>query len=224
MRWVLPVFLALLPSMGGVLFTDDFNDGNDDGWTREGAAEFQVISQEYVIYSQGDRGLGKSLNGDLNGVMSTPDYSVLGSVTMETGLHAGLLCRWIDSSQWYYRLVMRPASGSIALERLIDSGPTMVLDESPVQIFLNTEYLVRLEVEGDEVRGRIWTGSQEDEPQEWDVSVTDGLQGQAGSFGVFGAGFGKVSWSMIFDDITVSTPLPESLRGSSWAGIKAVEF
>jgi len=221
LKFVLAVFLVSFYAYGEVLFADDFSDGNDDGWTHLGAAEFQVFSQEYFIYSQGDRGQGTSLNGDQSGSMSTADYSVLCSITMETGNTAGLVCRYIDASQWYYRLVLKPASGTIVLERRTDSGPTLVLDDSSIQILLNVEYLVRMQVEGSDIRGRIWTGTPDDEPQEWNVSATDAVQSEAGSFGVFGAGYGKISWSMIFDQVVVSTPVPYGFDSRTWAAIKA---
>lgn len=221
LKFILLICLIWVTANCEILFTDDFEDGNDDGWIHLGAAEFQVFSQEYFIYSQGDRGQGTSLNGDQSGVMGTADYSVLCSITMETGLSAGLVCRYVDSSQWYYRLVLKPFSGRITLERKNDSGPTMILEESPFQLSMNTEYLVRMQVEGDTIKGRIWTGTPEDEPIEWNVSATDAVQSGAGSFGVFGAGYGKVSWSMIYDQVVVSTPVPQGFHNCTWAGIKA---
>lgn len=218
--------LALIISVtfGEVLFTDDFSSGNDDGWTHLGAAEYEVVSQEYLIYSSGDRGQGTSLNGDQSGVMSVADYSVLSSITIEAGRSAGLVCRYNGPSDWYYRLVLKPLTGKLVLERRNDSGATLIMDELDSDILFDTAYLVRLQVEGDQIQGRLWTGFPEDEPAEWLVTADDGVQGEAGSFGVFGGGNGKVSWSIKFDDVVVSTPLPESLQSGTWAGIKSVSF
>lgn len=221
MRRMAMLFIAVCSAFGDILFTEDFAEGNDDGWTHLGAAEFQVLSQEYYIYSSGERGQGTSLNGDLNGAMSTPDYSVLCSIVMETGTSAGLVCRYVDSSQWYYRLVLKPFSGKMVLERIMDSGPTIVMEEYSVQLTLDTRYLVRMQVEEDFIRGKIWTGTPEDEPQSWNLSVQDAVQSEAGSFGLFAGGYGKVSWSMIFDDVTVSTPVSEDFHNCTWAGVKA---
>jgi len=213
-------------AMGGVLFEDDFSDGDDNGWTHVGSAEFAVISQEYLIYSQGNRGQGTSLNGDAEGIMSTADYSVLCAVTMEAGLTAGVCARYTGEDGWYYRLVLKPYSENLVLERRNDTGPSIGLDEYQYGILLDTRYFVRLQVEGDLIRGRIWAGSLSDEPDDWHVTAQDGIQAEPGSFGLFGAGYGKqlVSWSMIFDDVEVSTPVPDSFHPCTWASIKSAGF
>jgi hypothetical protein len=207
---------------GDVLFSDDFNDGNDDGWVHDGGASCEVIHGEYYIHAHGIRGNGKALNGDQTGVMSTADYSVLSSLVIECGLESGLIARYSGGDHWYYRMVVRPASSRVLLERRKDTGLTVTMDSEDFTIATGSEYWIRLEVEGDSIRGRIWTGSRDREPGEWLLAAADAEQGGAGSFGLFAGGYGKVPWSAIFDDIVVSTPLEQRLLQATWACVKAV--
>lgn len=220
MRYLSLLLVAFLNLHGDVLFEDDFDDGNDDGWTRTGAAGFEVIGGEYFIFSQGGKGAGTSYNGDLSGQMSVPDYSVLCSVTMETPLTAGIVCRYSGPDQWHYRMVLKPNAGTMVLERRKDSGPTLVLSQAEFPLAYDTEYHIRMQVEGTSISCRIWEGTVADEPDQWLITEDDPFGQQAGSFGIFGAGYGKVSWSMIFDDIVVSTPAEQMLAPSTWTGIK----
>lgn len=204
-----------------ILFTDDFNDGNDDGWTHIGAASYEVTDGEYFIYNQGDRGQGKSTNGDTSGTMSTSDYSVLCSIVIECGSEGGLFVRYGGSDQWYYRMVMKPYSSRILLERKKDSGPTMILDQYNIGIYFDVRYWIRLQADGDSICARIWQGSAADEPDVWHLEAEDSIQQEAGCFGVFAGGYGKISWSSVFDDVVVSTPLEQHLSQVTWASIKA---
>lgn len=206
-----------------VLFTDDFNDGNDDGWTHIGAASYEVIDCEYFIYNQGDRGQGKSINGDASGVMSTSDYSVLCSIMIECGSEGGIFVRYEGIDQWYYRMVLKPYTARILLERRKDSGPTMVMDHYNFSLHTDVRYWIRLQADGDSIRGRIWSGSVADEPDVWHLEAEDAVHQEAGSFGLFAGGYGKnrVSWSCIFDDVAVSTPLELRLSQVTWASIKS---
>jgi len=205
---------------GEVLFSDDFNDGNDNGWTHLGVAAFQVIDGRYFVHAQQSRGLGKSLNGDQSGVMSTADYSVLCSLVMECGRESGLIARYTGDDQWYYRMVVKPYSSRVLLERRNDSGPSVVKDQCSFTLVAGSDYWIRLEVEGNSIRGRIWDGSLDEEPENWMLTATDALQGEAGSFGLFASGYGKIPWSSIFDDVIVSVPAGQQLSSETWATVK----
>lgn len=226
MKCHIVLLLICFTAVGEVLFTEDFDDGNDDGWTHIGAANFDVVSQEYLIYSQGDRGQGMSLNGDMAGFMSTPDYSVLCTVCIDAGKNAGIVARYSGEDSWHYCLLLKPYSAALVLQRSKDTGPTLIIDSYSVDLMLDTDYLLRLQVNTDQIQGRIWTGTMGDEPDEWQVSAQDGIQAEAGSFGLLGSGYGKqkISWSMIFDDVMVSTPLSESFTSRTWASIKSAGY
>jgi len=205
---------------GEVLFTDDFNDGDDDGWLRSGSASWQVISGEYHMYTEG-KGQGTSFNSDQPGVMSTADYSILATINIEAGTNAGIIARFNGPGNWYYRLILYTAGGgNLKLDRKQDGGPTFLLDEYPLAVNFDTDYMVRLQVSGDMITGRAWTGTLEDEPDVWQVSDQDNLQGEPGSFALTSGGYGKVSWSCKFDDVVVSSPVPMVFTPATWASIK----
>ena len=219
---ILPL-LALLffsISFAETLFTEDFSDGNDEGWTHIGSASFEVMNGEYFIYTLGEKGQGKSLNGDASGVMSTADYSILCSIVIECGMEGGILARYQGVDQWYYRMVIKPFSSRILLQRKNDSGATVTLDEYSFTFSYGVLYWIRLQLDGDSVQGRIWSGSLEDEPFAWHLETVDSIQQEPGSFGLIAGGYGKVSWSSFFDDIVVSTPVPERFLQTTWASIK----
>jgi hypothetical protein len=208
----------------GMLFFDDFSSGGDEGWQRFGSAGFQVINQEYYIHAGGDRGAGASFNGDDAGTMSTPDYSVMCRLLIEAGTEAGVLCRFTGEDDWCYALSVRPQNGLLVLQRRRLNGIRLTLDEASVPVEYGFTHWIRLQVEGDLIRGRIWTGSPEDEPGIWHVSATDGVQIYPGAFGLFAAGYGKVPWSTSFDDVAVSEPLGEGFSTVTWASVKMLEF
>ena len=227
MKLIIPLLSLLIISISyaEVLFLDDFNDGNADGWITSGAAAFEVIENQYYIYFQGERGSGKTLNGDASGSMSTPDYSILCSVLIELGTEAGVVARYSGSDDWYYRMMLRPNSSRIVLQRKKDSGVSFELQSIPYSLEHGVSYRIRMEVSGTSIRGRIWQGSLEDEPDFWNIEGTDQYQSNAGSFGLFAAGAGKekIPWSSFFDDVVVTTPLPEKLTQVTWASIKATQ-
>jgi hypothetical protein len=218
---VFSVIIVVQMCFGEVLFSDDFNDGNDDGWAHLGSASFQVINGRYFIHAQGSRGQGKSLNGDQSGVMSTADYSVLSSLVMECGMESGLIARYTGGDQWYYRMVVKPYSSRILLERKKDTGPSVLMDQCSFTLTAGSQYWIRLEVEGDSIRGRIWEGPIDQEPEEWMLTAVDNMQGEGGSLGLFAGGYGRIPWSSIFDDVTVSVPAEQQLSSVTWASIKA---
>jgi len=205
---------------GEVLFSDNFDDGNDDGWTHQGVAAFQVIDGRYFVHAQQSHGLGKSLNGDQSGVMSTPDYSVLCSLVMECGRESGLIARYTGDDQWYYRMVVKPYSSRVFLERRNDSGPSVTMDQCNFALVTGSNYWMRLEVEGDSIMAKIWGGSLDKEPEGWMLTAEDIIQGEAGSFGLFASGYGKIPWSSVFDDVVVSVPDVQQLSSETWAAIK----
>jgi hypothetical protein len=224
MMRILPLLVFLLSgiSFSEVLFTDDFNDGDDAGWTCSGTAGFTVLQGEYFIHSQSTRGQGKSSNGDVSGVMSTSDYSVLCTIELECGTEAGVAARFEGADQWYYRAVIKPNSGYIQLERKKDSGLTVIMCQYPMSLGYNIKYWIRLQVEGNLIRARLWTGTLENEPAIWQLEDSDSAQQNPGSFSLFAGGYGKsfVSWSSIFDDVSVSTPIEQSLEQVTWASLK----
>ncbi|PIE51267.1 hypothetical protein CSA37_12725 [Candidatus Fermentibacteria bacterium] len=220
MNAVFYVALSLV-IFGNILFIDNFNDGNDDGWTRSGSAEFQVIKGEYFLYGSGNRGSGMSYTGDVSGQMSISDYRVFARVTFDSGLAAGVAARYCGDEEWYYRLVLKPFRNTILIERKFGSAQSLALDTQLFTLDYDTEYHAVLQVSGNEVSAKVWEGAPGDEPAEWLLQAVDDLQMQPGSAGVFAAGPGKVPWSVSFDDAGAGTTDTQVLEQVTWAGIKS---
>ncbi len=86
-------------SCGAVLFSDDFNDGNADGWTTRLDGTWYVENFEYVV----DMGTGSQLRGEsLAGDTSWTDYTFEADVVIENGWGKDFLYHYIDENNYYH--------------------------------------------------------------------------------------------------------------------------
>ncbi len=83
---------------GAVLFSDDFNDGNADGWISSGDGTWYVDNYEYVV----DMGEGYDLKGiSLNGDPSWTNYVFEMDMGADVGADKAYLFRYIDDENTY---------------------------------------------------------------------------------------------------------------------------
>lgn len=81
-----------------ILFQDDFNDGNDDGWEVSGAGNWSVVNGEYVVeMGQGIKLRGISVNGDPAWANFVYEVDVRG----EVGVDKVIIARYVDEDNWY---------------------------------------------------------------------------------------------------------------------------
>ncbi len=206
-----------------ILFSDDFNDGNADGWFEYPGIMYEVIDGEYCFWGGSAGDMGASFSGDLFGFMSVPDYSFRAQVTLETGQMTGQMVRFSYTASYIYVLCIGPDIGGLALVKA-DEYTFNVLDLFPMVIEYNQPYWMRFEIEGDMLGGRIWTGTPEDEPLVWMVTASDGSVSIPGSIAFFGIALdsdGLVPLSCMFDDVEVSDDLSLDLAPGTWASIKS---
>ena len=218
----LTVFLLIISStvFSDILFSDDFNDGNADGWEEVGDASFQVISGQYNIY--GSSGCyGESYNGDLGGIMSVADYSFRASVIPEFCSWAGLVARFELPGNFFMLTIMPDYNMFVLYE--FDPYNATLLDQCNYNIQYDELYWLRVEVEGSEIRGKIWTGTPEDEPIKFQLTGSDINQLNAGSIG-FGCAKAPsdAELSVYFDDVEVTDELSSELESRTWGIIKAM--
>lgn len=217
---ILPVLMLLLClSYDNILFQDDFDDGDAEGWHEVSMVKYDVVDGMYRMYGGYEENHGITFNGDLEGFMSTPDYTAVSRVVPEVGVFFGLMCRYSETADYRIMLVLSYEHQKLRLYRWGASGLS-VLDDVPFRVELYHEYYVKCRVEGEYFRGKAWTGNPSDEPGEWMVEARDTLS-SAGSLALFCAGipYGRVSLSCRFDDVVV-TGNSSSLRHDTWAGIK----
>jgi hypothetical protein len=219
------LLLSVPVAFAGVLFSDDFNDGDDDGWSHYGGAGFDVSAGVYYIYSNGTGVRGISYSGDSGGQMSMADYSMAARVYFDAGNTAGIAARYSDSGEWFYVLVLSRITDEVILGRGKSNGGLIPLDAVPMVISPDFHCWMRLEVSGTSLGGKVWTGSLEDEPEEWLVLADDSTQPGPGSVALFITGpyaSGNVTWTCGFDDVEVSDELTLILDQGSWGAIKSL--
>jgi pectate lyase len=171
------------PARAETLFSDDFNDGNADGWSRNGGA-WSVVTDGTPVYRQtGTSGTARALAG----TTSWTDYTVQARVNT-TGT-AGVAARATSTSQ-YYTLVVTGA-GTAQLQR-VSGGTATVLGTASVGAA--TWRTLALTVRGNTLTGHVG-GAQV-------VQATDSTFG-SGRIGLITTGS-----SASFDDVTVDTTAP----------------
>jgi prepilin-type N-terminal cleavage/methylation domain-containing protein len=173
-----PVFNAIPVSFesGTGIFTDDFADGNSDGWTEEGSTNWNVASEQYKTASNGD---GISLNG----CAAWQDYEAQVEIKRNGSLSAdeyvGLVFRYQNSTQYYLaKLYCSSNCGgnpnddvySVELSNF-NSGATLLA--SSTFTFDNNEYYsLKISADEQDLNAKVWQTSTA-EPADWDISVTD---------------------------------------------------
>lgn len=217
---LLPLYLLMSALFGGVLFQDDFNDGNADGWHEVSMVSYDVVEGMYRMYGGYEENHGIAFNGDDDGYMSTPDHSASCRIIPETGVFFGMMCRFSEDTDYRIMLVLSHLHQQLRLYRWGAFGLDLV-GSAPFTVELYEEYWLRYEVQGSSFRGRAWTGGASAEPQDWMIDAQDTLS-IAGSVALFVAGlpYDRVSLSCRFDDVVVSEP-PLPAEASTWAFIKA---
>ena len=135
------------PTAPSALFSDDFEDGNDDGWTVQ-AGDWSVIP-EYSHYRVYYPGSGTGSRRSYAGSSSWTDYSVRAKIKIETPIADGrwgmIMARWQDSSHYYF--LQFQGDGRLRL-RKYSSGSTTLGTVDP-GLSRDTWYTLTLEVSGD---------------------------------------------------------------------------
>lgn len=163
LRWAMlgglaTVLVALLVTAAGVgtasaatLVSDDFEDGNAEGWTTTGGT--------WIVNSEASRVLNQS-SFVANALARTGEpgwrnYTVQAEVTPVSfnGLpgFAGVAAR-VNSTTSYYALVVRP-NDTAALIRTVN-GTAITLASAPLQVSAGSTYTLALTVSGQTLVGR----------------------------------------------------------------------
>ena len=209
-----------------VLVEDDFDDGTADGWVEmPTGATYEVVEGSYHFYQAStDTVYAGSVTGDEYGSMSVSDYSVLTSMRIDAGNMGGVLARFdVFSADGYLVSLLTESGGVMAINRVDDGVPTL-LAYTLTTVTHGEEYWVRFETSGDLLGAKVWTGEVSDEPQTWNLTVTDDTYGDPGSAGLFALDdpdAKAVEMDVWFDDFLVEDELTLDMTADSWGGIKA---
>lgn len=169
--------LVDVPSGGSVLFSDDFDDGNANGWSVS-TGNWSVNNQEYLVTNYGITSAGDS---------GWADYSVEAMVEPITADYSCLLGRFQDASN-FYQIEVHAANDEVGLWKNV-GGTWTQLDSYSTTINTNTWYELKLEMDGTSIKG-YFNGSLV-------VSATDSSH-SSGKVGV------RANNDTRFDDIEAS--------------------
>ena len=102
---VLSYKILLLHADYTVLFSDDFNDGNADGWITDGLGTWYVENGEYVV----DMGSGVNLKGEaLAGDLNWTDYIYEVDVKADQGVDKGIIFHCTETCSYGVDIVSAP--------------------------------------------------------------------------------------------------------------------
>jgi hypothetical protein len=173
-----PVFNAIPVSFesGTGIFTDNFSDGDSDGWTEEGVTNWNVASEQYKTASNGD-GISS------NGCAAWQDYEAQVEIKRNGSLSAdeyvGLVLRYQNSTQYYLAKLYcssncggSPNDDVYSVELANFNSSATALASSTFTFDNNEYYTLKASVVGDELNAKIWQTSTS-EPSDWDITSTD---------------------------------------------------
>jgi hypothetical protein len=172
-----PVFSAIPVafSSGDGIFTDDFDDGNSDGWVEEGATNWNVASGQYKTASNGD---GVSSNGCAAWQDYEAQVDIKRNGSLGTSEHVGLVLRYQSSTQYYLaRIFCTLCTGNqnnhqYVLELVDYNSGATVLTSSSITFDNNDYYTLKASVDDDTLNAKFWRTS-DSEPSDWDITATD---------------------------------------------------
>lgn len=212
-------FLFTLGFADGIYaILDDFNDGNDSGWSQV-QGKWSVKGKEYFqedikwASTATNETYHRSFFGDLNWT----DYTIQAKVRMEgggeTAAITGIFFRVTDKSAkgdyYYFRLDARAAEGPA----LIKSPNTILLENKGKGSKLNQNYVLKVEAIGDNFKCYI------DDKLEMEVNDK--------SFPKGAIGVGTFNTTGFFDDVNVNgkgiAANAVSMKGklaTTWASLK----
>jgi len=207
-----------------ILFEDDFNDGNADGWIIIQPEGTYVVndSLRYDLSYYGSNVVSPSVaRGDSAIIyMSVQNYSILveciphlPSVALGVGVRFSL-------GDYGYVCWIWPSYNDIDIWRHDGSGSWISLGSETFSFNWDEAYWIRFECDGGTLRARAWQHPNP-EPTEWDITVSDSTY-TMGCIALVasGGGSGGPAWGE-FDNVVV-TSLPNALEHSTWSQIKAM--
>lgn len=209
-----------------ILFSDDFEDGDADGWTTiaAGATYFVSGGWYHMLHSQPDDVYAGAYNGDQSGSMSVADYSLLTEIYPREG-QSGPVVRYDNSSGSGYWFVINPEMDGVALVKMSGSGAPDILAIENITLSYLEYYWMRIEISGSQLGGKIWQGVPADEPDEWFITASDATITSPGSICLYAHSSNPGGTATVhndYDNIEVKDDITLALSGVTWGGIKAL--
>ncbi len=174
---MLLIMICSVNAFSLVLFEDNFDIIKEELWVKWGSeyatgASYSIENGQFHLLNSGAGWIPAAL--DINADITESDYSILAQLTPEDCYRAGILGRGSIAEFAGYLLAIIPVENKLVLAKLVPEGP-ITLSETDVNLDFGETYWLRLNFDGTLIEGKVWTGSVEDEPAEWLVSVIDSL-------------------------------------------------
>lgn len=218
----LTLTISVLMSAELIYFSDDFNDGNADGWTELATgAQYEVNGDlRYQITAGAGVGDASTYNADGPDGMSVSDYSICAEFCVHSPTHgASFFARYDKSSETGYSIYFRVHADQIRIYRHDPSFTELVQVDFPFEY--DQLYWARFNCNGDSLMGKVWQGELADEPSSWLIAASDSTYTYSGYFML--SAINLTAQNGIdgeFDNVVVSEPVPQIVQATTWADIK----
>ncbi len=220
--------LSTVLSSQVVLFEDDFNDGNADGWIPlfgEGTY-FVNDSLRYDISYTGTNDVTPAvIRGDSASIyMSVNDYSVLlEGIGHSPSAYIGIYSRG-TLAHTGYSMYGRYEYDDIIILRHDGPGSYIFLSLTTFPLAYDEHYWMRFQCEGDTIRCKVWQGLPGDEPASWLLTAFDSTYDD---YGFMGFVTGRYSSSpgdshAECDNVVVTAVELQAFEQSTWGMIKSI--
>src|SRR3990170_7946486 len=142
------------------LFSDDFQDGNADGWTfftTNSTSSWEVMADSADatnwVLAQGSNANNEAYA--TAGEASWQDYSVEARVKLRNfEPYPGLLARYKDSNNYYMLRINKASEARLELSKKV-GGASTIFASYPVVTAADTLYTLRMTVRGNVLRGYL---------------------------------------------------------------------
>ncbi|RKZ07419.1 hypothetical protein DRQ25_11635 [Candidatus Fermentibacteria bacterium] len=227
---ILFIFLVVLvPVLTAqtVLFSDDFSDGNADGWfvlMPEGTYSVNDSLRYQISYTGVEDVDPTVVRGDSAGIyMTTSNYSVLlEGVGHSPSDYIGVFVRGTFSHTGY-TFFLRYTYNDICILRHDGEGQWTFIALESYAVSCDEFYWMRFECDEDNLRAKVWQGTTGDEPAEWLITAIDDTYSNCGFMGFLTGRYTSSPGDSDAElDNVVVTGLPLSFDQSTWAGIKSI--
>jgi pectate lyase len=176
------------PAQAATLFSDNFEDGNLDGWTRSGGSWSVTTDGSQVARQSSTSSDARALAGQTTWTNYAVQARVKALAFNGSDRFTAILARAQSATSYYY-LSLR-SSNTVQLRRLVNGSAT-TLASSAITVTTGTFYTLRIEVNGNQLRGFV-NGNL--------VATATDNQYTAGR-----AGVATFNASASFDDVLVET-------------------
>lgn len=209
-----------------ILFEDDFNDGNADGWT-ELEPEGTYIVNDSLRYELSYPGTGNVdpvvVRGDsANYYMTTTDYSVLVEVIAHDPTdYSGVAVRVMGFFTGYVAWIRYEYDDICIFRHDAPESYVILAYSSCGPLEYGEAYWVRFECEGSVLRAKLWQGTVGDEPASWLLSAVDNTYLNNGCMAMISSHDNGGSCDSEFDNVVVTAVEPGALNQETWAAVKS---